>query len=264
MSYIEIYADSARGIYIPQYFAESAKREMVQGVNAEEWAILESGPDNAEYWDVWESVLNNAKVTDSRGEWTLYQDGDLWICHADYLQEESAEELSAVINEICAERVTYETTHKDAGDSYAHLPYESWSSAEEERLGAFMAEKGIDACGLELDEIAELALDAFEMTPSHMFAVGNDNAFMLACFPIGEIELQIDFAELSERVGFDVKAAHIEQLKENHARDVESYIGSIERDSFLAYVNTDSTWEAEIDAEKLRQLIAEEAESRAE
>lgn len=89
MDYIEIYADSSRGQYIPQYFAQSCKREMVKGVSAEEWEILEFGPDHEHYWEVWESVLNNAKITDNNGEkWTLWQDGDLFITHVNYQHEE--------------------------------------------------------------------------------------------------------------------------------------------------------------------------------
>ncbi len=41
----QYYADSARGIYIPQFFAESVKRECVSGVSEEDWNILESGPE---------------------------------------------------------------------------------------------------------------------------------------------------------------------------------------------------------------------------
>ena len=76
----ECYADSARGIYIPQFFAESIKRECVSGVSEEDWNILESGPDHEQYWDAWTDVLDNAELTDSSGVvWTLYQDGDLWL-----------------------------------------------------------------------------------------------------------------------------------------------------------------------------------------
>lgn len=77
---LEIYADSARGIYIPQHFAKSIGREYVTGVSDEDWQILESGPEAEFYWEVWDDVLNNALLTDSDGtNWTLYQDGDLFL-----------------------------------------------------------------------------------------------------------------------------------------------------------------------------------------
>jgi hypothetical protein len=40
-----LYADSARGVYIPQYFAESIKRECVTGVTQEAWDILSHDPN---------------------------------------------------------------------------------------------------------------------------------------------------------------------------------------------------------------------------
>ena len=70
-----LYADSARGIYIPQHFAESVNRALVAGVGADDWDILEAGPYCEHYWDSWESVLDNARI----GEYSLYQDGDLWL-----------------------------------------------------------------------------------------------------------------------------------------------------------------------------------------
>ena len=79
------YADSARGIYIPQHFAETIKRDCVTGVSEEQFAILESGPDTEFYWDVWCEVTDSAIVTNQSGEsYTLYQDGDLWLVPSDW------------------------------------------------------------------------------------------------------------------------------------------------------------------------------------
>lgn len=76
----DLYACDSRGIYIPQYFAESCKREMVHGVSAETWATLEAGPDHEFYWDAWDDVMRDAKIRTPDGqEGFLYQDGDLWI-----------------------------------------------------------------------------------------------------------------------------------------------------------------------------------------
>ena len=82
---MELYADGARGVYIPQFFAESVKRECVENVSDEDWAILAAGPDHELYWDVWTSVLDNAVLTgpsDGR-KLTLWQDGDLWLVGED-------------------------------------------------------------------------------------------------------------------------------------------------------------------------------------
>lgn len=83
------YADSARGIYIPQYFADSVRRELVRNVTDEDWTILESGPDHEYYWDTWDDVTSSAILTDDFGDtWTLYQDGDLWLVPANWTPEE--------------------------------------------------------------------------------------------------------------------------------------------------------------------------------
>lgn len=86
-----LYADSARGVYIPQYFAESIKRECVSGVDPSDLDSLTMGPDECEYyWETWEVVLNSAVVTNLDGnQFYLYQDGDLWLVPVDYEFEES-------------------------------------------------------------------------------------------------------------------------------------------------------------------------------
>jgi hypothetical protein len=76
-----LYASSARGIYIPQFFAESVIRENVQGVPEEDWAILEAGPDHEWYWEAWNDVCDNALLVspDTAAQYRLWQDGDLWL-----------------------------------------------------------------------------------------------------------------------------------------------------------------------------------------
>jgi len=74
-----LFSDSARGVYIPQHFAESVRRDCVTGVTAQDLAILESGPDTEGYWETWEAVENSAVVHGADGYYRLYQDGDLWL-----------------------------------------------------------------------------------------------------------------------------------------------------------------------------------------
>lgn len=79
---LTLYASDSHGVYIPQYFAQSVKREFVTGVSPDDWTDLETGPDSESYWDTWTSVLDNAVIhkPENRTETaTLYQDGDLWI-----------------------------------------------------------------------------------------------------------------------------------------------------------------------------------------
>lgn len=89
-----LYADSNRGVYIPQYFAESVNRAYVTGVEDEDWTILEAGPEHELYWDVWDGMLDSVRITEpvSKTEYYLYHDGDLWLIptndHIVYDEEE--------------------------------------------------------------------------------------------------------------------------------------------------------------------------------
>lgn len=86
-----LFADSARGVYIPQHFAESVNRANVTGVSDEDFAILASDPHETEWlWETWDSVLNNARLHDpSTGiTYCLYQDGDLWLVPEDWQPED--------------------------------------------------------------------------------------------------------------------------------------------------------------------------------
>jgi len=78
-----LYASDRHGVYIPQYFAESIKRDCVSGIDLTDLDILVEGFERhpMDYWDVWNDVEMNAIVTgpDSGIEYCLYQDGDLWL-----------------------------------------------------------------------------------------------------------------------------------------------------------------------------------------
>lgn len=92
MSYIEIFADSSRGQYIPQHFAEVVLMRCLTGVSAAALETLKAGPDAESYWDAWASVLDSARLTDDSGHvWILYQDGDLFLVRDDCPEQERAE-----------------------------------------------------------------------------------------------------------------------------------------------------------------------------
>ena len=86
-----LWLNDSRGQYIPRDFANSFadRSKSVTGVNAEQWAILEHGPDggmdseegpNEFYWDVWAEVCDRAIVTDENGvKYSVYQEGDCWL-----------------------------------------------------------------------------------------------------------------------------------------------------------------------------------------
>lgn len=56
----ELYANSALGIYIPQYVSETIHRDKIKYFDS--WADLEAGPESAEYWDSWAEFLDNAET----------------------------------------------------------------------------------------------------------------------------------------------------------------------------------------------------------
>lgn len=76
---IVLYASDRHGVHIPKYFAESIQRHRVRGVSAEDFDILEAGPEHEHYWDMWSDVLDNATVVGDTCTYRLYQDGDLWL-----------------------------------------------------------------------------------------------------------------------------------------------------------------------------------------
>jgi hypothetical protein len=71
----------ARGQYIPRDFANSFadRAKAVKGVSADQWEILEAGPDHEFYWDVWTEVCDSAQIFDGSTEYRIHQDGDCWL-----------------------------------------------------------------------------------------------------------------------------------------------------------------------------------------
>ena len=88
------YADSARGVYIPQFFAESVNRFTISCWS--DWIAdldtLCEGPEQESYWDTWSDMLDRLRLTDpdSGIEYSLYQDGDLWLVPSDWQPEEES------------------------------------------------------------------------------------------------------------------------------------------------------------------------------
>ena len=77
-----LWLSDSRGIYIPRDFARSFadRAKSVDGVSAEDWAILEAGPDHEFYWETWDDVLSDAIITDENGiMYHVHQDGDCWL-----------------------------------------------------------------------------------------------------------------------------------------------------------------------------------------
>ena len=86
---IEIYADANRGVYIPEFFADTCS-ERWQGIDPDDLAVLKQGHEHEEYWNAWTNVLDNAVMFDDDGyRYTLHHDGDLFlVCDAKMSREQ--------------------------------------------------------------------------------------------------------------------------------------------------------------------------------
>lgn len=73
--------DDHRGQYIPRDFANYFVDlvDSVQGVELEDWNVLQAGPDHEFYWEVWHDVLDYAVVMLNNVKYQLHQDGALWL-----------------------------------------------------------------------------------------------------------------------------------------------------------------------------------------
>jgi hypothetical protein len=226
----QLYADSARGIYIPQYFAETIDWNAIDNWNEDERDILLAGPDHESYWDVWDSILNNV-VTVCGG--VLWQDGDLWIIWPDQARD--------AVNEYCETVEEYETTHVDAGDAYSHMVAESWSQSNTDYLVKALKDcDDIDSRWKDIDPdvLADYALESFDMESGHIFS--SHSGIVLDSFPVHEIEIDLDSLGID---GFTLD--YIRESCDCYIRD----------GSTLAYISTDAVWIAVLNVETFNSYI---------
>ena len=259
----KLFADSARGIYIPKHFAESANRDKFKYIDKEQWSILESGPETENYWDVWSEVLENAE-TDCGG--VLHKDGALWIVWT--------QNAIDAINELCESQLEYETIHQDAGNNYSYLLGESWCQQKtRDMVQSFNEEKhnpsvkdpfskdsykphwqlvGIDPRwkDIEPESLADMALETFDMVPgSNWGPYGNHRGpsikvsqyIVLDSYPVQEVEVNLG------HLGID--GITIDLIRES----CDAYIS----EDGYAYITTDVVWYAVINVENLNAAIEE-------
>lgn len=243
MTYCECFLDSARGVYIPQNFAEAIDVKDWTGIKADALEVLLAGPDQESYWDAWTDVLDNAETLDGR---VLYQDGDLWLIARD----KAVQDLNAYFEQV----LEYETRHGDAGDAHAHcvedvdlqdvqrqLEDESMVKAEDgtgDSLGYKWVKKlDLDLRGLDVESVARLALDVFRMESGSIFGPFTDG-LVLDGFAVQEIETEVPSA-------FD--GIVLDFIGDN---GTDAYI-----DGDRAYIATDAAWYAVASAKDLQDAI---------
>ena len=245
MTYSELFLDGNRGVYIPQHFAEAIDVKDWTGIDAEDLDVLRAGPDHESYWDAWTSVLDYAETKDGR---VLWQDGDLWLV----ARGKALEDLNAYFADV----LEYETRHGDAGDAYAflvedvdaedvkrQLAEESMVKVQDgtgDSLGYKWVKKlDLDLRELDVEDVARLALDVFEMVPGSIFGPFEDG-LVLASFAVQEIETEVpeDFDEVV-----------LDLIGDN---GTDAYILEGGR---LAYISTDAVWYAVASVKDLQDAI---------
>jgi len=161
------------------------------------------------------------------------------------------------INSLIAERIEYEEEHQDSGDNYAHLLGESWCSEHDRRLAEQLAELGIDLGAVDFDQLAEDVIFWAEMVPSHIYdSSPKPGQILLDSYMIGEIEIEISAEELGIA---ELSSAICDQL----SRACDAYFSHCSADRCFAYVTSERSWDAQISAEMVRDLIAQLAERAA-
>lgn len=165
------------------------------------------------------------------------------------LTDDQRDELAAAINAIAEAAYEYETSHVDAGDSYAHMPSEGWSSTSDAELVRQLAEYGVDTKGLEPDVLSTIALDAFTMESGSIYTPSG--LIILDAFPVGEIETQVEFSAISAPSIGTVTAEHVDAVQ----RDIDAYLGTLSDDSALLYTSTDCVWYAVLTPAAMQEAI---------
>lgn len=89
---MELLITDRMGIYIPQAFCESLTDEAIEMQTEyvreciSKLAEQDSAHDYEHYWEDWETILNDYRWKDSRCEYSLHQNGDLWLVNDTYLE----------------------------------------------------------------------------------------------------------------------------------------------------------------------------------
>lgn len=242
MPYSEIFFDGSRGVYIPQHFAEAMDPKDWTGIDAEDLDVLRAGPDHESYWDAWTSVLDYAETKDGR---VLHQDGDLWIVARD----KAIEDLNKYFEDVHE----YETRHGDAGDAYAVCVQDVNLQDVQRQLDKEILFQGpgetaldarwirkldLDLKGLDVEDVARLALSVFQMVPGSIWGPFEDG-LVLDAFTVQEIETEVP--EDFDRIVLDVIGDH----------GTDAYITGTGR----AYIATDAAWYAVASVKDLQDAI---------
>ena len=163
----------------------------------------------------------------------------------------TTESFFECVNELIESRFEYETTHQDAGDSYAHLAGEGSFEYDngEERLADYCKEMEIDISGVEIDVLARDVVFWGRMQ------VGRDycpnQSFLVASYNVGEIESQIDASDIGARF----TPYMIDQLNKR----TDAYWTYSTSETAYFYINaSESYWDHVCNADVIRDSVEQQ------
>jgi hypothetical protein len=170
------------------------------------------------------------------------------------------------IDAHCADQLEYAESHDDAGDAYAHMIAESWTSKDDDVLrknligpdmqdlskdcfdaGRWVPAWEVNAMGLDPDILSDIALDIFVMQRGSIFGCYTDG-IVLGGFPVQEVEIALD------ELGID--GITLDLVRES----CDAYIDKSKR----AYLTTDAVWFAVVCPVAFQAAIADYVEDQRE
>jgi len=126
---VSLFLAGERGINLPMDFMNSIFEENWKGIHEMHVEALKAGPGEAEYWDYWQDVLYNASYTDTKGnEWTLHQDGDLFLVCKDLMSDD---DYMGLFGELPDGVMTEEEVQADFKENILPLIIEQYGEYDE-------------------------------------------------------------------------------------------------------------------------------------
>jgi hypothetical protein len=161
--------------------------------------------------------------------------------------EEARKEFARLINEYTEDRVQYETEHVDSGEAYEHMVREKRDDVETLRnFKDWLKQSKVKTHDVPIGKLFELVLENFKMAPDRVTPnlAGFDTAFVIAEFPVGEVEISV--ADTCQTTGVPKDA--IPQISDL----LDAYVN----DQGFGYVSThDAAWVAYISRQSMEEVI---------
>tara|TARA_R110000796_G_scaffold167313_3_gene284204 strand:+ start:7731 stop:8282 length:552 start_codon:yes stop_codon:yes gene_type:complete len=173
------------------------------------------------------------------------------------MNEKEYGRLANLFEQSIEGREEYETKHTDAGNNYAHMLRDGdWCySNGDDRLKAFLTEHDIITTPGVLEQLTDWCLDWIEPTPGHIFSRVGGDVFHAAGYTVGEVEDQYCLTDLADLL--DVEDSDAIEFVALAMDDNRFCLRPNGDGGVLSYTNTDATWEFNITANEIREMVEE-------